>query len=152
MFLEYKINIPKQKRILIQSLLGLYFCALLFCVWTSLTIVDGRVIINWEKYEELKQINFQINYTLNDFIINFLMLLPVGFYLKQTKCSRLLIWGAGMLLGFVIEFGQFVLPIYRVVQLMDVVTNGFSAVLGCLISENIYKPLKNTSYYDKITK
>ena len=145
-------NEPKQKKILSQVLLGFYLCILFFGVWTSLTISNGEVCVNLELYEVYKDLNFSFNYSIKDFLINFAMLVPVGFYLNQFKLNIITIWYLGAVVGCIIEMGQFVLPINRVVQLMDVLTNGFSVVLGYTIAENTHKLLKNVNYYDKITK
>lgn len=95
-----------------------------------------------------------------DIYINLIMLLPIGEFvfienLKKGKFfSEFDSFLYGVLIGIVIEFLQFVLPVDRLVQISDIIYNGISSLIGFIIFSLIfyfYKmiiKLKNI-FYDK---
>ena len=138
---------PKPLKIVTIVLLLLYCVVLLIGVWGKLDIGwdTCHITFDWTYNWCAKTINWHpIPTTTFDFVINLIMLIPIGMalfvLLPQHKGVLSII--IGFLIGFLIECSQFVLPIYRSVQLSDVLLNMMSVAFGCLIGW----------IYDKITK
>lgn len=115
---------------------------ILFCIYLSVLIVG--VFSNDGNFKNLsfvasckwaaKQISWSpIPKTISDFLINIIMLMPIGLYIgaicKKPLLKSIII---GFSIGLFIETMQFVLPISRSPQLSDMLLNGISAILGCL--------------------
>lgn len=105
------------------------------CISNHYVIVDMDFTNNWLG----KKINFYMsNINKVDFIINILMLIPIGFvlayFVHKSFVRKLFIsFVLGLICGKMLEITQFVLPVYRSVELSDVVLNTISVVIGCLL-------------------
>ena len=89
-----------------------------------------------------------------DMIINILMLIPVGISIvvlnnHNIKVMNVLLLTIGFCVGFTIELLQLILPIARAVQLIDVILNGLSVILGGVIGI-LYVKLVNKILTKKI--
>ena len=85
-----------------------------------------------------KHINFNLDVDKVDLLINLTMLIPIGlvlvFFSKKKSWKLLLcLFLAGACSGATIEVLQFILPVYRSVQLSDVILNAFSVLIGGLL-------------------
>lgn len=136
LFKKEKIN-----RILAYVLLGLYIVALVIGVFAKASIKNGVLTINLDYSSGWanKQIRFNVFKTRKvDFLINSVLLFPFGVvyslflsYKKQSvKIQLFKVVALGAIIGFLIEFFQFVLPVSRAVQLSDFLLNTISALIG----------------------
>ena len=136
------IKNEKAKKIVSIVLFGLYCIVLLVGVFGVISFSQGNVNIafNFTNKWASKTINWGFNITKFDLIINLVMLFPVGmisYFLLQKKkmlIRIILLIVIGMLTGLFIEACQFVLPIYRSVQLTDVLLNTASVFGGGLLA------------------
>lgn len=136
------IKNEKIKKIVTIVLFSLYCVVLFVGVFGVINIGGGNVSIafNFTNKWASKTINFGFNITKFDLVINLVMLFPVGmfaFFLLQkrkllTKVLLLVLIGA--LTGLLIETCQFILPIYRSVQLSDVLLNTVSVFAGGMLA------------------
>ena len=119
----------------------LFGIVLFFGITSKVTIADSYVIVDVDY--TCKWFNTEINLNLFDmdkidFFINITMLIPIGlvvvYFSKRKPFSKLLILTiVGLVMGLTLECLQFVLPVYRSVQLSDVILNTISVFLGgCL--------------------
>lgn len=121
---------------------GVLFAIILFFGITSkIYFVDSYAFVtidfsaNWCD----KLINFGLgNLDKVDLLINIVMLIPIGllvvYFNKKSLINKMLVLvGVGLFSGVVLETLQFVLPVYRSVQLSDALLNVLSVVLGGLI-------------------
>lgn len=133
----------KNKKVLntiIWSVFGFYLLCLILGVWAKVGITRTKITISLDYSYGFCSESIRWGFNRLGFFdvwINLVMLIPVGvmlaFYSKKnfvkTLCWSLVI---GLLLGFVIEAVQFILPVKRYIQLSDVVFNSISVVLGVL--------------------
>ena len=84
-----------------------------------------------------KQIYLFEKFGIVDVLINLSMLTPVGIFIysqnRKLYKNVLFSFCFGGLFGLVIELLQFILPIYRTVQIQDILFNSISAVLGMIV-------------------
>lgn len=81
---------------------------------------------------------------LYDDFLNVMLFVPFGFGLAGILCNRakprylrmILVWGAGALLSYTIEFTQYYVP-YRDSGWHDVITNSSGALIGSILFELI---------------
>ena len=92
-----------------------------------------------------KEINLSFkNIPKFDFVINLIMLIPVGIvcrYLTHRKkvCARIFILiVVAFISGILTELGQFILPIPRGVQLSDSILNMISVLIGGCVASFYY--------------
>ena len=132
------IKNEKIKKIVTIILFSLY-CAVLFVgVFGVINFSKNNVHIsfNFTNRWASKNINWGFNITKFDLIINLVMLFPVGmltYFLLQKRrflTKILLLIVVGLMTGLLIETCQFILPIYRSVQLTDVLLNTASVLAG----------------------
>lgn len=136
------IKNDKTKTIVSIVLFSLYCVVLFVGVFGVISFSQGNVNIsfNFTNKWASKTINWGFNITKFDLIINLVMLFPVGmisYFLLQKKkmlTKIILLIVIGMLTGLLIETCQFILPIYRSVQLTDVLLNSASVFGGGLIA------------------
>lgn len=133
----------------------IFFISLCICVFSTVSIDNDFVTILFESNGKwcAKNINYTFsNLTKQDILINIFMLFPLGaFCIVFTSHRNLklpLIWAfvIGLIVGFIIETFQFILPINRSVQLSDMIFNALSVLIGALwfwliqfIRKKIYK-------------
>ena len=135
----------KFKTILTISLL-LFFVALLVGVLGKLDITSQFISINFDFSGSWlnKSISTKLKTTNLDKIINMLMLMPLGSAVcmiskrKNIKFGFILSLVIGLFCGLIIEMLQFVLPVFRSVQLLDVIYNTISSCIGYLYISVIY--------------
>ncbi|MGN1207955.1 MAG: VanZ family protein [Christensenellales bacterium] len=81
-----------------------------------------------------KTFNFKFwKVDFQDFVINILMLFPLGYCFNQlfkSKQKWLYAFLLGLLVGLFIEICQFIFPVPRSPQLSDILLNGTSVLLG----------------------
>lgn len=136
------IKNEKTKKIVTIILFSLYCVVLFVGVFGVISFSQGNVNIafNFTNKWASKTINFGFNITRFDLIINLVMLFPVGmfaYFLLQKKklwLKLLLLVLVGALTGLLIETCQFILPIYRSVQLTDVLLNTVSVFAGGMLA------------------
>ena len=118
------------------------FGVVLYFGITSRVVIDRDFVLldidysgNWcDKTINLKVFSVDII----DLIINILMLIPIGLvvsYFVKSKITNKLVVSAvvGVVIGVLLETMQFVLPVYRSVQLSDAILNTVSVVIGCCV-------------------
>lgn len=121
------------------SILCVMFLIVLFWAITSRISVADRTInvaIDFTNYWFNKKLNFSLlKIDKVDFLINITMLIPIGlvvvFFNRKTfknKIINLLV--VGVIFGIILESLQYILPVYRSVQLSDVVLNALSVLIG----------------------
>lgn len=135
--------IIKRKRFLIGYLI-IYLCLLILGVFFKVSISNGLIHFG------LLITNKWFNNTLVlaaleplTVIINLFLCFPIGFVIpalfNKTNIFRVLL--IGFLFSFSIEFLQFTLPILRSPELLDVINNTISVLLG-FIYFNIIKKVR----------
>ena len=130
-------------KIITWTLLGVYLVILIIGVWARVVITPKSVKITFDYSYGFfnKPINLTFsNLRLFDIMVNLVLLMPIGMsyaILKKEKVINLLIKSLviGLVLGIVIEAGQFLLPVRRSIQLSDVLFNMVSMILGALIGK-----------------
>lgn len=138
------IKSEKVLKITAIVLLVIYVGIMLIGVWTNVSTPNGVLKIGFDF--DAGWCNKSIRWGIKglqyeDVIINILMFVPIGnvFYLfKQHKpFKKVLLWSLviGLIMGFTVELGQFVFPLYRAPQTTDVALNGISFVLGSLLGK-----------------
>lgn len=137
------IKNKKIKNIFIVIYLVLFLVVLFIGVFGKLDISLKNVIINLDFSSSWcnKPIRWAFeNLTTFDVCINLFMLIPIGtvvayFFKKKKFVVKLLLFALiGFVCGALIETLQFVLPVYRSVQLSDVVFNCISVVIGGILA------------------
>lgn len=138
--LIFKFKQKKIRNICIFSYVIIFLLVLLAGVWGKLDIGKTWITVNFDFTHAwcAKTVKWSfLHLTIFDVIINLLMLIPIGtmFTLchKQKLC-KILITGflIGFSIGVFIELTQLVLPVYRSVQLSDVIFNAISVLLGAM--------------------
>ena len=130
------------KRIVTIVLFSLYCVVLVVGVFGVIGFSQGNVSIsfNFSNSWASKSINWGFKISTFDIVINLVMLFPVGmlvYFLSQKKkfwVKVLLLVAFGFLSGLLIEACQFILPIYRSVQLSDVILNTISVFAGGMLA------------------
>lgn len=146
----------KVLRVLVIVLLSVY------CI-----VLAVGVLSNFYYTTKVMHVYFDFSYTVSktidlnifhngkiDMIINILMLIPVGISIvvlnnHNIKVMNVLLLTIGFCVGFTIELLQLILPIARAVQLIDVILNGLSVILGGVIGI-LYVKLVNKILTKKI--
>lgn len=130
-------------RIITWIIFVVYLGILILGVWTRVAIKNGVVNISLDF--DYGFFNKSISWgfaglKLFDIAVNLFMLIPIGLsycilapkpFLKQLWTGVLI----GLIVGFVIEIGQFLLPVKRSVQLSDVIFNTISVTIGVLLGK-----------------
>lgn len=119
-------------------LLVIYLIIMILGVWTRVVIQGDivKVSLDYSGGWLSKSIRWGVKgLKLSDALINLFLLVPIGISMAvlipyKVKFKVIYMFLLGLIIGFIIEVGQFVLPVYRSVQLTDVVINGISMVLG----------------------
>ena len=126
------------KKILKISLIFLYIVELV--VFTMFRVEIGYMIeINADFSGQWfnKEIWMFDGWNIIDVIINTIMLIPLGVFIYKQELGLKNILRAlicGFCVGFGIELMQFVLPVYRTVQVQDLLFNSISVSLGTAIT------------------
>jgi len=125
--------------IIISILSLLFLMALVIGLYSTLTFKNNAVFFNFD-FTNLwfnKNINWQLKLpTKFDFIINIILLIPVGVacrYFTQNKklgIRIIILTIVAFVTGILTELGQYILPVYRSVQLTDTLLNIISVILG----------------------
>lgn len=111
----------------------LYCLLLSVLVFGKISITKQYVIISFENTIPWFSLNFiWANFGKTNVIYNLIMLFPVAaFVISQTDknifLKTILI---SFVLSFIIEFLQFILPVYRTTEVFDIVTNTISGIIG----------------------
>lgn len=116
----------------------LFGIVLFFGITSRVSIADKIVVIDFDYTNKWfnKTINFNIfDIDKIDFIINLSMLVPIGLvviYFNKRKLPNklLMLTLIGLMMGLALETLQYILPVYRTVQLSDIILNTFSVVIG----------------------
>lgn len=128
----------KVGRLIVIIFAGLYGVLLLLGITTKIIFQEGFAIIdvdfsaNWCD----KTINISlVNIDKVDLFINIIMLIPVGlilvYFSKKSLINKFVfLLVIGFMIGVGLETLQFILPVYRSVQLSDVLLNTFSVIIG----------------------
>lgn len=131
------IELLKRKKFLIITYLIIFLLALFLGVFTNVKIGSDSVSFSllitnhW-----FNTSNFTIAYfSTFAILVNLFLLFPFGYIYpslskKKVKFYQVLL--AGFILAFSIEFLQFVLPIVRYPEVLDVINNTISVILGYL--------------------
>jgi len=133
----------KNKRALLVAtcvLTAIFFVGLCICVFSQVTITPDNVTIEIISNGKwcAKSIDYSFKVNKQDLLINLFMLFPMGaFCIVFTQHRNLkfpILWGLmiGLIIGFLIETFQFILPVNRSVQLSDMVLNAASVVIGTI--------------------
>lgn len=137
--------VVKNQKILktiITSLLFVYLIILTIGVWARVEITKTCVKIAFDYSSEWfsKNINYGFKYLKPfDAFVNILLLVPLGLsyaLLAQNPLNKhfyLKLFIIGLIVGIVIEAGQYMLPVKRSVQLSDVVFNTISMLIGGIL-------------------
>ena len=145
------IKDKKTLKVAIKCLLIVYLCILIIGVWARVDITREAVKISFDysKGWANKSINWGFyNLKLFDVFVNLILLVPLGLsyaiLLETTSVKTIItkLFLLGFFAGFIIEVGQYILPVKRSVQLSDVVFNTISVVIGGIIGV-FYKRLAN---------
>lgn len=145
----------KKTLFIVSSVFAVLFLVLVF-VMTQFDVSMGKSVVtvypnfNGEWFN--KTIHISMMYGgIRDVVTNSLMLIPIGGYIviytdtfgkKYGFVKALLL---GVVLGFLAEALQFILPADRCVQLRDVILNALSAGVGYIIYYVILK-IRNKLY------
>ena len=156
-FIVVFVKNAKVKNVLITIMFISFLVALFIGIYFKVSITNNKVLVtpdfsgNWCS----KKINFSFsNITRFDFLINIVMLIPIGMltiYLMQRKKlwqKILVLCLVAFVSGILTELGQFILPIPRSVQLSDSILNIISVVMGGLIM-SVYIKFKNIIFKEK---
>ena len=146
------IKNEKKLKITTYILTAVYFLILACGVLAKVSIGKDviSVVFDFTNKWASKSIDFDFIIDKTDLLLNIFMLIPIGGFCvvrcKNKKLSLLVGLLLGLATGFIIESLQFVLPVYRGVQLSDVILNGASVLIGSiyfylvwLIRNKIYK-------------
>lgn len=144
-FILWLIKNNKARNILTGIFFGLYLIVLFAGVFGKIGISAQNVSISFDFSGRWCAKNINASLDLNgitkfDLIINLVMLIPVGMFVIYfgrkrkwwLKIILLIVFGA--LSGIFIELLQFILPVYRSVQLTDILLNTISVFVGGLIA------------------
>jgi glycopeptide antibiotics resistance protein len=131
------IELLKRKKFLIITYLIIFLLALFLGVFTNVKISSDSVSFSLLITNHWFNTN---NFTIAYFstfaiLVNLFLLFPFGYIYpslskKKVKFYQVLL--AGFILAFSIEFLQFVLPIVRYPEVLDVINNTISVILGYL--------------------
>lgn len=142
MILIFVKNYKSVKKITF-ALLIIYIVILVIGVWTRVDVTRNVVKISLDYSYGFfnKSIRWGFsNLKIFDILVNLVMLMPIGLslvILKKEPFITLLIKSVilGFIVGFIVELGQYILPIYRAIQLSDVIFNMISLVFGTIIGK-----------------
>lgn len=132
LFPIFLIKIQKKKLIILYSLS--YFLLLFIGVLSNIEITDNTIYFsvllteNW--FNNPPSIAFFDSFLI---IVNLLLLFPLGVItplFKKTKTNIIKVTFLGFFTSIFIEFLQFSLPIIRYPELLDIINNTFSVILG----------------------
>lgn len=143
----------KYGKIVVRIFLISFLIILFFAVTSVVNINKSyvEIIINFKNNWCSKAINFSLK-SINkiDFLINITMLLPIG--LAIVYCNKnnigilfLKLFIFGIIIGLSIETIQYILPVFRSVQLSDILLNTLSVIIGGCVGfayERLYKKFK----------
>lgn len=117
-----------------KILLFCFIIMLIMGVCFDVNISDKVIIKPNFSGEWFKQKIYIWPASIFDFLINIVMLMPIGIYIsfnaKKNRLLKSLLWG--LVIGFTIEITQLIFPLVRGAQLSDALLNAVSLVLGCL--------------------
>ena len=138
------IKSDKKIKILTYIFIGLFFAILAVGVFAIINIGKEVTTIAFDFSNQWanKTINWTFNVDKVDLLLNIFMLIPIGAFgvvsHKNKKLGILVGFVLGFAIGLTIETLQFILPVYRSVQLSDVVLNGISGLIGAIYYYLIY--------------
>lgn len=147
----------KASNVLMFILFVTFLVVLFLGIYCKVSFLDNKVFINFDFSGDWfnKEINWSLtNITKFDFVINIIMLLPVGMVCRFLTNSKsiwiriIILISVSIVSGFLTEFGQFVLPIPRGVQLSDSLLNAGSVIIGGAVAE-FYYLLKRLIFKEK---
>ena len=146
-----KIN----KKILYKTYIFTYTILLFFGVLSDISIKNNTMFISLVTTEKIANNFLSISYVnIYNITINLLLFFPFGVTLPliNKNCTLLKLIIFSLFLSIFIEFLQFLLPIIRYPEVLDVITNIISVILGyiyyLLISKSLFRSDKN----DKLSK
>jgi glycopeptide antibiotics resistance protein len=123
------------------------YCLLLsVLVFGKINLTKTFVTISFENTIPWFSLNFiWANFGKTNVIYNLIMLFPVAaFVISQTdKNIFLKTVLISFVLSFIIEFLQFILPVYRTTEVFDIVTNTISGIIGFAYFYFVYFIAKN---------
>ncbi len=138
------IKSDKKIKVITYIAISLFFVVLACGVLGKISIGKDVVSVSFDfsNYWADKAIHWDFNIDKTDLLLNIFMLIPIGAFsvvrLKNKKLSILFGLILGLLTGFVIESVQYILPVYRSVQLSDIVLNGISGLIGAIYYYLVY--------------
>ena len=138
------IKSDKKIKIITYIAISLFFAVLACGVLGKISIGKDVVSVSFDFSNSWadKTIDWDFNIDKIDLLLNIFMLIPVGAFsvvrLKNKKFSILFGFILGLVTGFVIESLQYILPVYRSVQLSDMILNGVSGLIGAIYFYLVY--------------
>lgn len=135
----------KKVKLITKIILGIYIVILLIGVWTRVEVTRKAVTISLDYTYGFFNKNIRWGFSklkTFDILVNLVMLTPIGIslaILKNESLIKLINKSIvfGLIIGVTIELGQYLLPVYRSVQLSDVIFNMLSLVFGVIVGELI---------------
>ena len=140
----------KNKKVIfiLSTILIVMFVVVLYFLTLGNVSIDSNVVFMGLDFSGewcSKTIHLSLLYgDFGDVVINVAMLIPIGAYIviidnvfdkKHTLIKALVV---GFIIGLSVETLQFILPVYRSVQLRDVLLNSLSTLLGAVIYKCVF--------------
>ena len=131
-------NIRKIKhKIFLVLFIFLYgFCLIILTLCEiKINFKNNIIYFSFKVYESL-QIKFDFDFSLYNFLINFVLFFPFGILLKTSNYifnKKFKPLKFGLILGLFIEVTQLLLPINRVVDIIDILFDGASTFISFYI-------------------
>lgn len=143
------------KKIIYKIYIYTYSIMLFFGVFAHILIKNNTVFISLVTTEKLANNPLSISYVnIYNIAINLLLFFPYGVIIPliNTKINLIKLITFALVLSFFIEFLQFLLPIIRYPEVLDVITNIISVILGYTYYLLISKILFRSDKDDKLSK
>ena len=110
-----------------------YFVMLFIGTTFKFKIIDDYVLVSADFSKEWFSMRFlPYSFAKRNMLVNLVMMFPVGFlvYIFSKKHRFIKTILLALILSFVIEFYQFMLPISRTTELTDLLFNGLSGIIS----------------------
>lgn len=150
------IFFTKRRKIWVYTYLATYIFLLILGVFTNVDFNSSNVSFTLLITSDWANNTINIAYfNFISILINLFLLFPLGVILSflfksNKKFYKIILFG--IFTSISIEFLQFLLPIIRYPELLDVLTNTISVILGYLYYLVIEKALNRSDIYDKLPK
>lgn len=144
-----------KRKLFVISYLSVYFLILCLGVFLDITLTKESISFSLLLTNTWASNSISIAYfNPLSVLINLFLLFPIGFIcpfiIKNCNIAKVII--IGVIVSFTIEFLQFLLPIIRYPEVLDIINNTISVILGYMYYLLVNRAFHRGEKYDKLSQ